>query len=499
MMSMRRSSRPACSLAVAGLSLLLLVQPPQSCASPFDPHPLAAREPFVEGWFVRVVDHAANVSAAVIVGAFSNGSDYGGFGGPAGEAFVALLLQRPGHPPVTQQSVLHGSAGDVNVTKHGLPVTRPPVAGTPAEFEYRSAQGALLVTNNGSAAAIDFVDVVAGLRIEVNLSTRVPYSRAHPDADGPEGYLPDQLLPTHYWVQSLASQATYRITNTATATAAASTATAAPAGVATVVAAGDSALAHFEANWGSTFPSGWVWAEAILDEDIQLVLTGGNFTIAGVTTPQWIVSLRAPQLPNNGAIDFRTIDLDRFDTLIDCGSGAFEVNASSSPLLVALPPHTVIGTTHREAAVDDSSHNRRSGSGSGGSSSSDSNSSSNIQSNSSGRAGSSSGSNRERLTLRVSLRAPPASFSAPLFVPGRGGFSSSPGSIESYVAVAEVTVQRESDGVVLLDEVISLAALEFGGTAQCQRTYGVPHGNERPYHGGASPAEAQAVLDELFF
>ena len=157
----RRRAAPMPSVSCYCLALLialLIARPPQpSWASPFDPHPLPAREPFVEGWFVRVVDHGTNVSAAVIVGAFSNGSDYGGFGGNDGEAFVALLLQRPGYPPITRQSLLHASAGGVNVTKDGHPVTRPPEAGAPASFEYRSALGVLVVANNGSSAAIDFV------------------------------------------------------------------------------------------------------------------------------------------------------------------------------------------------------------------------------------------------------------------------------------------------------------------------------------------------------
>jgi hypothetical protein len=466
------------------LALLLLLLPPQPAwASPFDPHPLPAREPFVEGWFVRVVDHGSNVSAAVIVGAFSNGSEYGGFGGPAGEAFVALLLQRPGYPPITRQSLLHGSAGGVNVTKDGQPITAPPVTGAPASFEYRSALGALVVANNGSSAAIDFAvavtddggggggdrDAADFLRIEVNLSTRVPYSWAGPDVDGPEGYLPDALLPTHYWVQSLASQASYRITTnsnsittTTTNSSSSSSSSAATSAMATgatdtvairsphpplpatVVASGVGALAHFEANWGSTFPSGWIWAQAIADEGTQLVLTGGNFTIAGVTTPQWIVSLRAPQLPssNNGTVDFRTIDLDLFDTRIDCEGGAFDINASSSPLAMRLlpPPPPPLSSLSPWSSLPSSAqpHHSRINS-----------------------------KDDERLMLRVSLRAPRPSFSAPLFVPGRGGFSSSPGSIESYVALAEVTVARERDGAVLLAQAIPMAALEFGGTAQC--------------------------------
>ncbi len=90
-------------------------------------------------------------------------------------------------------------------------------------------------------------------------------------------------------------------------------------------AASGTGLAHFEANWGSTFPAGWVWAQAVLDTETQLLLTGGNFTIAGATRLQWVVSFRSPQA---GALDYRTIDLDRFATASDCRAGTFAINAS---------------------------------------------------------------------------------------------------------------------------------------------------------------------------
>ena len=112
------------TLLKALLLALLLLLPPHVKPSPFDPHPVANRGPFVEGWFARLVDRESNVSAAVIVGVFSPSLAAGGFSAPAGEAWAALLLQRSGVAPVTRQLLLKGPAGGVGVTKGGKPVTR---------------------------------------------------------------------------------------------------------------------------------------------------------------------------------------------------------------------------------------------------------------------------------------------------------------------------------------------------------------------------------------
>ena len=53
--------------------------------------------------------------------------------------------------------------------------------------------------------------------------------------------------------------------------------------------------AHQEATWRGTFPSGWVWAEGTTsDGESQLVLSAGQFDIAGITTEQAIVTIRSP-------------------------------------------------------------------------------------------------------------------------------------------------------------------------------------------------------------
>lgn len=144
--------------------------------------------------------------------------------------------------------------------------------------------------------------------MEASLEGRVPWDKAAPDTAGPEGWLSaaEGILPTHYYVQTLASAATYTLTTTN----------------AEGVAAGDPVTgrgwAHQEANWGGTFPTAWAWAEGITtDGTRQIVLTSGAFVIAGVTTKQSIIAVRTPST----TLTFRNIDLDVIETdMLPCAA-----------------------------------------------------------------------------------------------------------------------------------------------------------------------------------
>ena len=75
--------------------------------------------------------------------------------------------------------------------------------------------------------------------------------------------------------------------------------------------------------------------------------------------------------------------------------------------------------------------------------------------------------------LALALRAPPASFSAPIPVPTSSGFSEVPGCRESYEAVASLVASGRPSRRAPWAEVgrweVPLAVLEFGGTYQCTR------------------------------
>ena len=88
-------------------------------------------------------------------------------------------------------------------------------------------------------------------------------------------------------------------------------------------------MAHIERNWGDSFPTGWVWAQASAPfGEAFLVLTGGRFVIGPITTDSHVIGLRTRGggggRGGRGGMrrrnrddaqslswDFRTTDLDR--------------------------------------------------------------------------------------------------------------------------------------------------------------------------------------------
>ena len=90
-------------------------------------------------------------------------------------------------------------------------------------------------------------------------------------------------------------------------------------------------------NYGDFFPDAWTWVQGMSgDGATQLVLTGGAFTIAGVTTRQFILAYRSEGFQ----WDFRSINLDRISSV---------VNACQSNL--RLTAKTLIGHKHLELKV----------------------------------------------------------------------------------------------------------------------------------------------------
>ncbi|CBN77444.1 conserved unknown protein [Ectocarpus siliculosus] len=277
------------------------------------------------------------------------------------------------------------------------------------------------------------------LSVAASFRYRQPWSEERPNSAGPEGWLQRTgLLPLHYFVQSMGSEAGYSLK-----------ATGAPRAV-----VGRGSI-HMEANYGESFPTGWVWAQGcsatkglcgnvFRDGELtnpdggsaqeasagrraaggkadglggskkdsatpRFVLTGGRFVIGPITTTSFVLAFRSERHNWN----FRTTDLDRI-----------VVTASRKD--------------HRLTLVAKSW-----------------------------------GDNR---VLKADIRAPEGSFGSAIYVPTPEGFSNAPGCVESYAATARFRLytkgdKLEGDGVtrplVLREEVeFKLAALEFGGEYQ---------------------------------
>jgi len=374
------------------LLLLLALLPPPVGASPFAPHPLpppASASPFFEGWYTRVVSHDASLSLSVILGSFRPAH-----GAALTEVWACLLLDRAGEVTTTQRFL---DPSLLRLTAAGQNVTAQPKLGTPAAFVWEHPDAGTLAVQEDSAR-LDFR--FPRLRVQAQLAGRVPWDRAAPDSAGPEGWLAgaEGLLPTHYFVQTLASTASFTLTDLA-----AGTDDDGAAMIASSATLSGRGFAHQEANWGGTFPTAWVWAEAIAaDGNAQLVLTAGEFDIAGITTQQAIVAVRTP----TASLTLRNIDLD--------------------PIVSTRRPCAAVPSFSLEAVSRNSTH---------------------------------------RLT--VVLEAPRRTFSQRLEAPSHSGFTASPGSVESYSATVRVELfQRQSklEAWKHIDAfTIDRGALEFGG------------------------------------
>lgn len=349
---------------------ILLVVAVAAVCSPFEPYPVHKDGPWFEGWFTRITDPESNQSVAVILASYQKkgSSDFS-------SSWAAAIVSYANGSVYTEQ--VFPEQATVQITDRGSPISNKFPEKQPAVFEVSSEFGTLAV--NDTRAQLRFV-FPSGLRITASLSARVPWDAGFPETRGPEGWagkLPSALLPTHYFVQTVASQATYSLNG--------------------VEGAG---FAHQEANYGGFFPDAWTWVQGMTpDGKTQLVLTGGAFTIAGVTTRQFILAYRSRSFQWN----FRSIDVDRISASVDACQNKLQLTAK-----------TPLGHRH----------------------------------------------------LELTVSAPADTFSDPLFFPTPNGWSNDPGSVESYMATASITLFDRS-GNQLETVSIPQTALEFGGAYRC--------------------------------
>ncbi|CAM9395735.1 unnamed protein product [Scytosiphon promiscuus] len=333
-------------------------------------------------------------------------------------------------------------ADTVTITRRGEPVDSVPNLQDDPNFTWEAdGIGSFMV--DGDTGRLSFQ--LPELSVAASFRHRKPWSEDHPNSAGPEGWLQRTgLLPLHYFVHSMGSEAGYSLK-----------ATDAPRAV-----VGRGSI-HMEANYGESFPAGWVWAQgssateglcgnvfrdgemtggsrestedksreqnAVKDKSHDLhsgvgcagggstvparfVLTGGRFVIGPITTTSFVVAFRSERYDWN----FRTTDLD-----------SIVVTASRKKNRL-----TLVAKSWGDSRV-----------------------------------------------LKADIHVK-GSFGSAIYVPTPEGFSNTPGCVESYAATARFRLYTKGDKVegdgltrplVLREEVeikASLAALEFGGEYQ---------------------------------
>jgi hypothetical protein len=235
------------------------------------PHPIPDSGTFFEGWYLRLTAPGALSLGALAAAWHDSALD-------RSESYLALLVQQPEalrlevHDAVvtTRPAIRHG----------GAPDGTSPAPASPSTFRWELTEGTAVTEHSMTIALPD------GSRFAATLGSPVFWNPADP-SQGPEGvWLNSSRLKSHWFVHSTASTVQWSLTS---------------AGGRTQSGSG---LAHFEKNWGASFPSRWVWAQGIDP------LTGTSFVLAGGDNPivplmpggAWMLGVRSPL----GAWDYAT-------------------------------------------------------------------------------------------------------------------------------------------------------------------------------------------------
>ena len=166
---------------------------------------------------------------------------------------TALLVQQPGSLRLDVHDVLLSTKRSIR--PGGASVGTIPSTTSPSSFRWELGDGTVVTEHSMTVALPD------GARFAATLGSPVFWDPADP-SQGPEGaWLNSSWLKSHWFVHSTASTVQWSLTTAGGRT------------------RSGSGLAHFEKNWGATFPSRWVWAQGIDPA------TGTSFVLAGGDNP----------------------------------------------------------------------------------------------------------------------------------------------------------------------------------------------------------------------
>ncbi|KAH7278540.1 hypothetical protein KP509_38G045500 [Ceratopteris richardii] len=255
---------------------------------PWDPHkpsytPLLPKSirpyPSFEGWFLRLVDFVNGVSVGVIMA-----TNYA-----TAESQVTFLFSFSTDVGA-DAGITQGCTYSVYArSKESNLLCLPPAkledstsSNEPKGFEWELPNVGRIVSHPNET----YVDVtLAGYNFKSHMFNEVFWDACDTER-GPEGWARYiSILPTHWYVYSLGSQATYELSNDEKG-----------------LRIEGRGLAHQEKNWGETFPAGHVWMQAFSpDNQSQLVLSGAFFKVGGsVDTPYiFAMGFRSPDLNIN--------------------------------------------------------------------------------------------------------------------------------------------------------------------------------------------------------
>lgn len=230
---------------------------------------------FFEGWYLRLTGPDA-LSVGALAASWRDQAP------GSGESYLAMFVQRPGAQRLeVRDAVLSArpvtSSGGTPASAHD---GSDPDPAAPATFRWELGEDTVVTERSMTIALPD------GSRFAATLGAPVFWNPADPSA-GPEGaWLNSPRLQGHWFVHSTASPVQWSLSY--------------PDGR----AQSGRGLAHFEKNWGASFPRRWIWAQGVDSH------TGTSFVIAGGDNPlfpgmpggAWMLGVRSPL----GAWDYAT-------------------------------------------------------------------------------------------------------------------------------------------------------------------------------------------------
>eukprot|EP00931_Biecheleriopsis_adriatica_P060248 TRINITY_DN36160_c0_g1_i1.p1 TRINITY_DN36160_c0_g1~~TRINITY_DN36160_c0_g1_i1.p1 ORF type:complete len:841 (-),score=136.83 TRINITY_DN36160_c0_g1_i1:23-2524(-) len=284
------------------LLLALLVAPTQT--SHYDPH-LPRGSPWFEGWYTRISQASSGHSIGIIVGHYP---DKVSLQHP--RIYVALILDDGKGGVKTYEAFPDEATVHVN----GGSITQDPDFDSEPNFTF-SIDGVIKLWQKGSLQLLEVALAEQGVTLEARITEPEPWAS---NGEGPEGWASKvPFLGLHWFVYSLHSKVSYNLTTPE---------------LGRVSGQGS---AHQEKNWGTAFPSSWIWGEAIEDKpgNLRLAFAGGPAPVGPVTLPNaYLVGFRSEKLDWN----FHPQDPALFYPRIEACRGRLELTAASANRLLKI-------------------------------------------------------------------------------------------------------------------------------------------------------------------
>ncbi|PRP79166.1 hypothetical protein PROFUN_13116 [Planoprotostelium fungivorum] len=288
--------------AILFLSILQLSLSAVQKRNNYDPHvPFSGSDSWFEGWYTRIVDVKNGRSFASCAGSFCAGGK--GCDGMSDQPGYLAFIHQDHNENRFQVEEMFPEHTKITLGQPPSSIDENPNSQTPARVFTWQADGVGLFTNE----SIKLNMPEKNIRFTAEMTDPVYWDTENP-GEGPEGIVSYFPLQQHWFVYSLRSQVKYVYNG--------------PQG--TMIGTG---YAHQEKNWGSSFPSEWVWLHGISqDGNSQLVLSGGNVPIVGgLSVHAWLVGLRSEKYD----LDFRPQDLPTlFVPEVDACNGKFKMDVT---------------------------------------------------------------------------------------------------------------------------------------------------------------------------